>query len=110
MQDVKFFIREGQDKNAWKLVVNELNKRGFEVHTKYKPCDVAIVISGLFTNPSLFKKSYLFFAKTEWKDLWDSVYGPILSKYYMVMFDMSALNLEQVVGLMVDTYNNETNL
>lgn len=109
MQDVKLFIREGQDKNSWKLVVGELNKRGFKVHTKYEPCDVALVLSGIYTNPSLFKKSYLFFAKREWKDMWDSMYGPIMSKYYTVMFDMSALNLEQVIGLIEDTYNNEVN-
>jgi len=107
---VKFFIREGQDKNSWKLVVQELNKLGHKVHTKYKPCDTAIVLSGLFTNPSLFKHSYLFFAKSEWKDMWDTMYGPILSKYYTVMFDCSGMNLEGVVGLLQDTYDNEMGL
>jgi hypothetical protein len=109
VQDVKFFIRKGQDTTAWKLVVDELNKRGFSVYTKYEDCDVALVISGLYTNPSLFKKSYLFFAKSEWSDSWDAIFGPILMEYYTVMFDMSAFNLEQVIGLMEDTYNNETN-
>jgi hypothetical protein len=91
------------------LVVGELAKKGFEVHTKSEPCDIALVLSGLYTNPSLFKRSYLFFNRHEWHDAWESVYGPILSKYYTVMFDMSALNLEQVIGLIEDTYNNEVN-
>ena len=92
------------------MVVGELNKRGHMVHTKYEPCDTAIVLSGLFTNPSLFKNSYLFFVKSEWKDMRDSMYGPILGKYYTVMFDCSRFNLNQIVGLLLDTHDNEMGL
>ena len=109
MQDVKVFIRKSQDNSSWKLVVSELKKRKIKVHTKYKDCDVAIVLSGLYTNPSVFKFSYLFFNRLEWNGLWDDIYGPILEKYYSVVYDGSRMNLDQVVGLIEDTYNNEIN-
>jgi hypothetical protein len=107
---VKFFIRDGQDRNQWKLVVRELEKRGHKVLTHHEPCDTAIVLSGLFTNPSLFKRSYLFMSKKEWGNMWGNMYGPILSNYYTVIFECSAFNLEQIVGLLCDTHDSEMEL
>lgn len=109
MQNVKVFIRHGQHTSTWKLVVAELKERGIKVETKFKPCDVGLVLSGTYTNPSLFKKSYLFFNKREWSGLWETMFSPVLQEYYTVMFDMTMFDLKQVAGLIEDTYNNEIN-
>ncbi len=83
--------------NAWMLVVNSIEKVGYDVYPTTEKCDRAIILGGKNENPTVFDcERILFYHKSEWAGLWE-FFEPIITEYYDKMVDVTKLNLRETV-------------
>jgi len=107
MRNVKFFIREEQKEHVWLKVIEALKEIGIVVSGEFSDCDTAIVLSGLYTNPMVFKgKRILFTAVPEWGNLWYSMFKPVLEEYYHEIIEMPN-TLSHAIKLINSVYKRE---
>jgi len=107
MPNVKFFIHEYEKQYTWRIIVEELKERGIEVYTEPFECDTAIVLSGMHTNPMVFKnRKILFTAMPEWGNLWLTMFKPVLEEYYDEITEMPP-TLTGAIDLLTGAYKRE---
>ena len=97
LQTIVFKAQRGCD--IWTVLIKRIQKQGHKVLDCPEKCDVSIVLSGKFENPSCFYgKRVLLFHSAEWGDFSD-FFHKILTRYYDKVIDITDFNFKDALSV-----------